>query len=374
MSCRGSVFPGRAFPVPHFANPNQGGFVATNADAPAVFEIEFAPPSDGGRGLGGFIVGEENYLAHVAVEAILKGRPEGYRPVVLYGMPGCGKTHLADGLTQTWRLERTEPALATTGADFARGFGRAVETASVDEFREKFRSVSLLVIDDLQEMGGKATAQQELAQAIDAVLDAGGSVLATLDQSPAAHPHLEPRLASRLSEGLATPLFPPAEAARRMIISRIIHNQEISLSDDAIELLAANTPLTTPELRGVVLQLAEATTGNEIAIESVRNYVESQKKRSGPTLRTITARVSGSFKVKSADLKGPTRRRTVVRARGVAMFLARQLTSKSLQQVGSHFGGRDHTTVMHACRKTESLLKTDNEIRQHVEEITRQLT
>lgn len=346
--------------------------MSTETDT-SVFEISFTPPEKGAAGLSEFIVGEENFLAQAAVDSLLKGRPESYQPIVLYSIPGCGKSHLAEGLARTWRAEKSQPFYSTTGADFARGFARAIETKSVAEFREKHVSAKLLIIDDLHDMGTKTAAQHEIANTIDSVLDAGGSVLVTLDQSPATHPQLESRLASRLSQGLAIPLFPPGEAARKRIIRRLIEEHDFSMTAAALDLLAEQANRTTPELRGIVLRLAEESGSNSISLTAVRNFLDGQNRRKGPTLRTIAARVSGIFKVKSADLKGKTRRRTVVRARGVAMFLARQLTSKSLQQVGAHFGGRDHTTVMHAVRKTESLLKTDNEIRQHVEELIRQL-
>lgn len=318
-----------------------------------------------------FISGNENALARVAAEDLLTG--DRYNPLVFCGEPGTGKSHLCRGLAARWRRQHPKAKVRVIhGADFARRYAAAVEADDVDEFRRKFRKLDLLLLENLTELASKPSAQQELIVTLDHLLAEDRRVLVTSTKLPAQIGKLSPALASRLSAGLIVPLTRPAAKPRRAILQRLAAAHKIEFTQAALDTLVRQLDATVPELNHVVVTLAAQ--GPKIDANAVHNYLADGETASRPTLRTITSRVARYFKLKSSDLKGPTRRQAVVRARGVAMLLARQLTGKSLEEVGRHYGGRDHTTVLHACRKTESLLEDDPATRHAVEEIRNQLT
>ena len=205
--------------------------------------------------------------------------------------------------------------------------------------------------------------------------------MVTLSHSPADSSILLDALASRLNGGLTVPLVPPGPKARHVICRRLQVELGVTLPETVLQLVAegaadANTPPTVPQLRNAILQLANLaeSEGRPLTEDLARCSLNSLEHTRQPQLRSITRQVCRYFQLKASDLKGPARHQRVVRARGVAMLLARQLTSKSLEQVGQHFGNRDHTTVMHACRKTESLLHSDPAIRRAVDELIAQLS
>lgn len=320
-----------------------------------------------------FITDAQNAAVRVAADAFLARDPQ-HNPLVICGATGTGKSHLIGGLLRRWKHAYPDhKSVSTTGADFARAYAAAIETDSLDEFRSRFRHTNLLVIDNLEELERKEQAQLELGRCLDELLRHGRQIAATIRNSLFDAALVKP-LISRLSAGLAVSLNAPGLHARREIIVRLAESHQLRLSDASVDLLAR-------KLDGTVLQLANAIselqTGcdreNEtVDVKTIQSFLATRDRRREPTLRTITTRVSRYFNLKSADLKSKTRRQVVVRARGVAMYLARQLTSKSLQQVGTHFE-RDHTTVLHACRQTESLIESDPPTRQAARELTEQL-
>jgi len=333
-----------------------------------------------------FIAGEENALVRSIAQSVLqtatssKSKPSNanpwisYNPWVIYGRSGVGKSHLARGL-----LGMLQAGGASTvwlsGADFARQFADAVETNSVNEARENLLQYDYILLDDLHQIRDKKPAQQELIILLDALLESGRRIIATLEKSPSESPRLLPALASRLSAGLVTPLHPPGAFARQQLIERFSEHLELDLSAPMIESLANNVTGTAPELKQVLLtSLTEAEAAGEPYSEDfLAHFLGDRQAAQKPTLRNITSKVCSRFNVKASDLKSATRRQAVVRARGVAMYIARQLTDKTLEEVGKHYGGRDHTTVLHACRKTESLLTTEPDLKKLVDEITDQL-
>ena len=328
--------------------------------------------------LSQYIGDDQNLLVRSAVESLLENPPR-YNPVTLFGRSGTGKTLLARGVAGKFRHEnRGSKIVCTTGADFARDYALALQTDSLEDFRSKVRRATLLVMDDLHEIGDKLSAQDEFARTLDALLRRDRGVVVTLRQTPLETANLLPALASRLSAGLTVPLEPPGDAARRRILQQLAAVRGASLPDAVIDLIvrgvpgAATKPVTVPQLLSVLNQLDQLPDeqDGEIDEHRVRKCLAARKPVIEPHLRSITKHVCKYFKVRSGDLRGPARQQRIVRARGVAMLLARQLTGNSLEQVGRHFGNRDHTTVLHACRKTESLIEADPSIRQAVEELT----
>jgi chromosomal replication initiator protein len=328
-----------------------------------------------------FFAGEENALCRVAAESLFHD-PPAYNPLVFFGCSGTGKSTLVRGLAARWRQHnRTAKTIITTGSEFAREYRHAVETDSVSDLRTKYRRAALLVVDDLEAVGEKTSVQQELIHTLQALLEHEHRVVATLSQAPLDSGTLLPGLASRLSAGLTVPLVPPGPAARRHILRQLARTYDLSLPDAVYEYIAArqttnSATITVPDLERLMAHLAGTACqqGRPLDVASTRQLLAALEATTKTPLRSITKLVCEYFNLRSADLKGKTRRQRVVRARGVAMLLARQLTNESLEQVGRHFGNRDHTTVLHACRKTESLITHDPAIRQAVEELSLQLT
>jgi chromosomal replication initiator protein len=227
----------------------------------------------------------------------------------------------------------------------------------------------------------KRPAQDELARLIDTLLESNTLVLLTANVAPTTDIRLQPRLRSRLSAGLPVALTVPGIPARRLLLRRLAEAHKVHLTDAAIELLAGDSSdanwerLTVPQLNHAVVQLGYSIDERSEVIDAdrVRHFLLDQAHQRQPTFRLITAKVGKYFSLTNQELRGCSRRRHIVRARGVAMLLSWNLTKKSLESIGCYFGNRDHTTVLHACRKTESLQRTDPAIGKAIEELLSQL-
>ena len=332
---------------------------------------------------GQFIGDGQNYLVPVAADAVLQPRLGcHFNPIVFHGPSGTGKTFLARGLVHLWITQNPQrKAMITSGTDLARDYANAVDTDAVSDFRRRLRSAALILIDDLERMEKKVPAQEELVNTLDVLLDRGQQVLATLKQSPLETAGLIPALSSRLSGGLTVPIATPGPSARRLILGHLLAMHDLQLTDEAWELVlepllnSSRPPADFAALQQMTLRLATATPkkGQQIDAPLVRVVLDAQKPPGEIPLKSIARCVSRHFHVRIPELKGPQRQQRVVRARGVAMLLARQLTGKSLADIGRHFGNRDHTTVLHACRKTEERMASDPAIHRAVHELTSQL-
>ncbi len=322
--------------------------------------------------LGEFLAGPENRLVEVAVAGVLDADSADFDPIVFHGPPGTGKSHLTQGLLAAWKARHPRRrAVGTTGVDFARELAHAIEAQAMDEFRHRYRKARLLVLEDLGDLAKRPAAQEELIHTLDALLAASHRVIITARAPIREMGGLLPALQSRLISGLSVPLSRPGPAARRIIIERLAELHRIELPDTAARLLAEGLDGTVRELAGALMQLDVPARMRRGAIDadSVRAFLARRNGRHRPELAEIGVATARCFSLKLSELRGASRRRTLVVARGVAMLLARRLTALSLEQIGQYFGKRDHTTVMHACRKTETLLKTDPAVRQAVEKL-----
>ncbi len=333
------------------------------------------PDRSNHRGLRRFIAGPENPLVRFAVRCVLGDSPKGHDPLVLYGPSGTGKTHLARGLTEAWTAQSDRRAEYITAIDFARELANAIETQAVDEFRERFRRAGLLVVEDIGQLvdyrAAKATAQEELIHTLDAVRRCGGRVVVTASAAPGQLARLVPGLQSRLSEGLAVGLRRPGPDTRLMLLRCSAQQRDIELSEPAARALADGLDGTVPELLGALVQLGvpAGLDGRVIDAEAVRQYLRERNGSRQLPLSEIAVAVARLFSLKLSALRSPSRRRAVVTARNVAIYLSRQLTQTSFGEIGRYFGGRDHSTVMHGYRQLELLLESDLAIREAVTQL-----
>jgi chromosomal replication initiator protein len=326
--------------------------------------------------LDGFIVGPENYLVEVAVHSILNDPHAGYSPVVFYGPSGTGKSHLALGLAAAWKTYFPKRCAAYVPAiDFARDLADAVQTKTLDDFGLRYRQLSLLVLDGLEHLIGKSAAQRELTFTLDALHARDGRLVITANRFPGELRGLLTGLQSRLAQGLAVPLAAPGRQARLAILRRLADGRSVRFSDGALRMLADQLSKTVPELLGVLTQLefSVGTSRRAVNSDSVQEYLVQCNGSHEPSLRGIASTTACFFSLRVKDLRGPSRRRPAPTARALAMYLARNLTTQSLRQIGSYFGGRDHTTVSYSYRKTEERLRTEPEIRDALFAIQKEL-
>lgn len=324
-----------------------------------------------GARISDFIIGPENRLVEVVFRAVLGNRCDAYNPIVLHGPSGVGKTHLARGFVEAWRVQHRRGALCETAVDFARRLNDAFQTNDIENFRNRYRSLILLVIEDLGELTTRPAAQEELLHTLDAQVEQDHRVVVTSKLVPAEMPDLLPGLRSRLGAGLTVRLEPPGSAAREAIVRRAVASRLFNFTEAAVCALIEGMPSTAADLLGAIIQLGmnSQLDSRPVDGDDVLEYLEARRGSNSPRLRDIAAATARHFSLKVSMLRSVSRRQAVVRARGVAMYLARQLTDDSLEQIGQYFGGRDHTTVLHACRKTEDLLLADAAIHRAVQHL-----
>jgi len=317
-----------------------------------------------------FVAGTENVLAATALTPFIQRASTAYSPLLLYGPHGSGKSHLACGLAEWWRHRFPEArVLCVWGAEFARQHIAALGTSRLEAWRDEVRGANLFVLEDLGQLTGKAAAQRELAQSLDALAEADALAIVTARTLPTHWLGLYPGLRSRLSAGLAVGLSLPGWASRREIVKRLAAARGIGLSKRSLDCLANALSGSVPALIGTMLQLDLAGNGHEVDSQRVRQLLAETDGAGPPSLREIGRLTARYFGLRLSDLKSPLRRRSLVTGRGVAMYLARRLTGNSLGQIGDFFGDRDHATVLHGCRRIEKLLAHDRAIRQAVSDL-----
>lgn len=309
-----------------------------------------------------FVIGASNRFAHAAAMAVSDSPAKAYNPLFIYGGTGLGKTHLMHAIGD--RVLQKSPkakVLYISSEDFTNQMISAIQNRTMTKFREKYRNVDILLIDDVHFIAGKDSTQEEFFHTFNTLYDAHKQIVVTSDRPPKEINKLEERLVSRFLYGLVTDVQPPDFETRIAILKRKSELASTSLPEDVFYFLAEKVKTNIRELEGALIRVVAYSKliGKDVSVDLAKEVlkdmiIEGEKKI---TIDLIQKKVSDYFDIKLSDMRAKKRSKAIAYPRQVAMYLARQLTDYSLPEIGDQFGGRDHTTVMHACGKVEQDLK-----------------
>jgi chromosomal replication initiator protein len=350
------------------------------ADAPAPKRVASArsesplPPAslDARFTFDSFVVGKPNELAHAAARRVATGGPVSFNPLFLYGGVGLGKTHLMHAIAH--ELQARQPHLRVlylSAEQFMYRFVQALREKQIMDFKSIFRSVDVLMVDDVQFIAGKDSTQEEFFHTFNALVDQNKQIIISADRAPGEIKDLEDRIKSRMQCGLVVDLHPTDYELRLGILQQkadyySAQYRGLQVNPGVLEFLAHRITSNVRVLEGALTRLFAfaSLVGREINLELVQDSLSDILRSSDRklTIEEIQRKVAEHYNIRLSDMIGPKRLRTIARPRQVAMYLAKQLTPRSLPEIGRRFGGRDHTTIMHGVRKIEDLMATDSQL------------
>ena len=327
-----------------------------------------------------FVAGPENQLvaeclAPSGIEQLVTRSP-----LYLYGPSGTGKTSLALTVAARWTNESSNRTVTlTSGSDFAKAFTRAIEADDMDRFRQLHRQSNCLVVDNIHELATKPAAQEEMVSTIERLTNDGAAIITTALELANLVPKLRLALSSRLNGGHSMQVSLPSYATRLEIMRRLATNLQIEINEKDLESIGSQLQdgISPLQLRGILIRWSHQNRvspdrSQKESNRLINKLVDSQIAKA-PTASDIAKAVAKEMQVTMELLRGPVRKSSVVRARGLAMLLMRQWTDVSFKNIGEYFGGRDHTTVMHACKKTEDDLTKDIDLERMADRIRQKL-
>ena len=375
------------------AGPAEAATLAANAEPANAWTSQRGPDvARGGRGNGdgisapldprftfsNFIVGKPNELAFAAARRVAEAVSAPFNPLFLYGGVGLGKTHLMHAIAWQIRSKSPERSIIYMSAEkFMYQFIRALRYKDTMAFKEQFRSVDILMIDDVQFISGKDNTQEEFFHTFNALVDQNRQVVISADKSPTDLEGIEERMKSRLGWGLVADIHPTTYELRLGILQSKAEQLSANMPPKVMEYLAHKITSNVRELEGALNRIVAYANlvGRAVTLESTQEVLHDLLRANDRrvTIEEIQKRVAEHYNVRLSEMHSARRARAVARPRQVAMYLAKQLTSRSLPEIGRKFGGRDHTTVMHAVRKIDELRVGDNEFAEDVELLRRML-
>ncbi len=325
-----------------------------------------------------FVVGKPNELAYAAARRVAEASSVTFNPLFLYGGVGLGKTHLMHAIA--WAIRKKDPnrkVIYLSAEKFMYQFIRALRFKDTMAFKQQFRSVDVLMIDDVQFISGKDSTQEEFFHTFNALVDQNRQVIVSADKSPSDLEGMEERLRSRLGWGLVADIHPTTYELRLSILQSKAEAMGTAIPLKVLEFLAHKITSNVRELEGALNRIVAHCdlVGRAITLESTQEVLYDLLRANDRrvTIDEIQKRVAEHYNIRVADMHSARRARAVARPRQVAMYLAKQLTARSLPEIGRKFGGRDHTTVMHAVRKVEELCASDPSFSEDVELLRRML-
>lgn len=325
-----------------------------------------------------FVVGKPNELAFAAARRVAESEAVSFNPLFLYGGTGLGKTHLMHAIA--WHIRARDPkrrVFYMSAEKFMYRFIRALRFKDTMAFKEQFRSVDVLMIDDIQFISGKDTTQEEFFHTFNALVDQNHQIVISADKSPVDLEQLEERLRSRLGWGLVADIHPTTYELRLGILQSKAEQLRADIPPKVLEFLAHKVTSNVRELEGALNRIVAHVTlvGRPVTLETAQEVLHDILRASDRrvTIEEIQKRVAEHYRIRTSDMHSARRARAVARPRQVAMYLSKQLTARSLPEIGRKFGGRDHTTVMYAVQKIEELRAIDSSLNEDVDLLRRML-
>ncbi len=316
-----------------------------------------------------FVVGDSNTFAHGAALAVAQSPGKSYNPLFLYGGVGLGKTHLLHAVGQYVASQKRGAKVAYVSSErFTNEFIDGIQNNQLAKFRRKYRQTDVLLIDDIQFLAGKERIQEEFFHTFNALHEARKQIVLTCDRTAAEIQNLEQRLVSRFEWGLVTDLQPPDVETRVAILRKKERTLNLHLNDDIITFIAERVRTNIRRLEGAMIRVASyaSLTGREVTVDMAEDLLREVLHEEGRlviSIEVIQKKVAEHFDIRLADMTSKRRPEHIAFPRQVAMFLARQLTESSLSTIGEAFGGRDHGTVLHACRLVKDRMEIDTNVR-----------
>ncbi len=326
-----------------------------------------------------FVVGANSQFAHAACEAVAKQSGIGYNPLFIYGGPGLGKTHLMQAIGH--ELLRRQPAsrvIYLTCEKFTNEFIDAIRRGDIEKFRRRYRSSDVLLIDDVQFLGGKERSQEEFFHTFNTLLDGRNQVVLTCDRPACEIKNLEPRLISRFECGLTVEMQPPQMETRMAILKKKALDWKVRVDESVLHFLAEKIRTNVRRLEGALMRVATyaSLAGESVTVEKVEYLLRDLIREEGSrqvTIDAIQKAVAQHYDVRLADMTSRRRPASIAFPRQVAMYLSRSLTKGSLMDIGDAFGGRDHGTVIHACKKVTERIVGEPGLKESIDRIESQL-
>ena len=326
-----------------------------------------------------FVVGNNNTFAHAAAIAVAQAPGKSYNPLFLYGGVGLGKTHLLHAIGQYVVTHRKGARVAYLSSEkFTNEYIDAIQNNSLVKFRKKYRQTDVLLIDDIQFLAGKERIQEEFFHTFNALHEGHKQIVLTCDRPASEIQNLEHRLVSRFEWGLVTDLQPPDVETRLAILRKKAKMMAVELPEEILNFLANRIRTNIRRLEGALIRVASfaSLTGKKLSLDVVEGLLREVLHEEGRftiSIDTIQKKVAEHFDLRLADMTSKRRPEHIAFPRQIAMYLSRQLTESSLNTIGEAFGGRDHGTVLHACRLVKDRMEIDSSVRQVVSYLEKQL-
>ncbi|MDB6018493.1 MAG: dnaA [Pedosphaera sp.] len=326
-----------------------------------------------------FVVGNNNNFAHAAAMAVAQAPGKSYNPLFLYGGVGLGKTHLLHAIGQHVVSQRKGARVSYVSSEkFTNEYIDGIQNNQLARFRKKYRQTEVLLIDDIQFLAGKERIQEEFFHTFNALHESHKQIVLTCDRPASEIQNLEQRLVSRFEWGLVTDLQPPDIETRLAILRKKAKSLGVELPEEIINFLAHRIRANIRRLEGALIRVASyaSLTGKKLSIEVVEGLLREvlhEEGRFSINIEVIQKRVAEHYDIRLADMTSKRRPENIAFPRQVAMFLSRQMTESSLNTIGEAFGGRDHGTVLHACRLVKDRMEVDANVRQVVQYLEKQL-
>ena len=319
-----------------------------------------------------FVVGINSQFAHAACQAVSKNKAVGYNPLFIHGGPGLGKTHLMQAIGQEWLRARPQSRVVyLTCEKFTNEFIDAVRKGDLEKFRKRYRTAELMLIDDVQFIAGKERSQEEFFHTFNTLIDGQRQVVLSCDRPACEIKQFEPRLISRFECGLTVELQIPQEETRTAILRRKMDEWKVKIDDSIVAYLAHHIRSNVRRLEGALMRVAtySSLAGENVPLEKVEYLLRDLLREEATkqvSIDAIQKAVADHFDLRLADMTSRRRPASVAYPRQLAMYLSRQLTKSSLMDIGEAFGGRDHGTVIHACKKVVEQIKSDHSVKELV--------